>query len=56
MKNWKTSLSGILALLTLGFKIYSHGFDPSSDIPIAAAGIGLITAKDKNVTGGTVQQ
>jgi len=64
MKNWKTTLAGILtgfpvaidALLTA----YNSGaFTGKSGLQLMA-GIGLVVlgvyAKDSNVTGGTVQQ
>lgn len=59
--NWKTSLTGIGALLVaLGHLIgaISHG-DTSTlmtDLPAIMAAIGLIFAKDSNVTGGTTPQ
>ena len=56
MKNWKTTVLGIMTLLLTGFKIYTNGGLQSEDMPSIAAGIGLITAKDSNVTGGTVNQ
>lgn len=57
MKNWKTILSGVLTLSAIGVKI-AH--NPSSigadDIAGIAAGLGLLFAKQHNVTGGTVPQ
>lgn len=57
MTNWKTILSGALTLGVVGFKI-AHA--PSSigaeDIAAITAGIGLLFAKQHNVTGGTVPQ
>ena len=55
-KNWKTSIAGIGVLLGLASKISMMGFDPSSDILTGISAVGLIFAKDGNVTGGTVQQ
>lgn len=57
--NWKTTLSGVILLIMTGIKI----FDPSLMttelyiiITTALGSIGLIAAKDGNVTGGTVKQ
>lgn len=61
-KSWKTTVMGILTIcgaLIVAGKALLDG-DPSTNIDVAAlwvsimAGIGLITAKDSNVTGGTV--
>ena len=60
--NWKTTLLGILTLLaaiTAAGKALLDG-DPATNpdwgavSAAATAGLGLIYAKDKNVTGGTV--
>lgn len=57
MKNWKTILTGVLTLATVGVKI-AH--DPAStgaqDVATILAGLGLLFAKQHNVTGGTVPQ
>jgi hypothetical protein len=45
VKNWKTGLSG--AALILG---------ALADLTALGSGLGLIFAKDGNVTGGTVKQ
>ena len=59
MKNWKTSLSGILALLPAVLHAVIPGI-VSSDVAVQLstlfASLGLFAAKDKNVTGGSVQQ
>ena len=60
--NWKTTVTGVLTIVValgsaaLGF--FKTGTIPDLGALVAAvtAGIGLITAKDSNVTGGTVQQ
>lgn len=62
MKNWKTTATGILTIVValgsaaLGF--FKTGTIPDLGAMVAAitAGIGLITAKDSNVTGGEVVQ
>ena len=57
MRNWKTTLSGIAALFSVAAKIIMTGqIDWIADGPAIAAGVGLIAAKDFNVTGGTTQQ
>jgi hypothetical protein len=59
LKNWKTSLAGILAFVLLA----AHQFYPSvftSELTGAITTIlvsaGLLAAKDNNVTGGTTPQ
>lgn len=56
MKNWKTSGSGILALLTIIWRCVSTKTVGPEDVAGATVAIGLIVAKDSNVTGGTVEQ
>jgi hypothetical protein len=67
IKNWKTTLPGIAAILTALATILQtvgsgHSVDPTQwgVLFVAAAsvlnGIGNIGAKDKDVTGGTVPQ
>lgn len=47
MKNWKTTLSGVAAILAVIGKIVSTGhIDWQTDGPAIVAGIGLIAAKD----------
>jgi len=53
MKNWKTTAAGGLMVLTgigsmFGVKT---GIDPSAALATIMGGIGLIFAKDGNVTG-----
>ena len=62
MKNWKTTLTGVLTILggvAAGGKLILAGQVTEGVAVIftaVTAGIGLIAAKDSNVTGGTVQQ
>lgn len=57
MKNWKTTFMGIAAILGVAAKVVNNGsIDWQTDMPTVLAGIGLLVAKDSNVTGGTVQQ
>jgi hypothetical protein len=58
--NWKTTLGGVLTALIgisalLGVKVGSAPIDPTTALGMITGGIGLIFAKDQNVTGGTVQ-
>jgi hypothetical protein len=53
LKNWKTSAAGVLMILSgigalFGIKT---GIDPSAAITTIMGGIGLVLAKDGNVTG-----
>lgn len=62
MKSWKTTVTGILTILIAlgGAAMALLDADPATNPDFAAiiaaitAGIGLITAKDSDVTGGTV--
>lgn len=62
MKSWKTTVTGILTIvIALGSAAMSLlDADPATNpdfgaiIAAITAGIGLITAKDSSVTGGTV--
>ena len=61
LNNWKTTASGVAAILVALGDIaaaLSHGNVPNvtADFAAITAGIGLIAAKDGNVTGGTVHQ
>jgi hypothetical protein len=58
MKNWKTSLLGGLVLATGIFGIVTDpkkASDPQNFAQLLA-GIGLLTAKDHDVTGGKREQ
>jgi len=61
MKSWKTTLAGVCAIVSAlaaaGSAIaVGHPVDYMTTFAAVMAGVGLITAKDSNVTGGTVQQ
>lgn len=56
MKNWKTTVAGIAAVLGVVAKVVSSGHMDAADIGAFTAGVGLIMAKDHNVTGGNVEQ
>jgi len=59
VKNWKTTVAGILAAMLVGL----HAWKPevfttelTSAISTILVSLGLLAAKDSNVTGGNVQQ
>lgn len=61
LKNWKTTITGVLAIIAAvtgaaTALMNNHPVDWPSVIGAVTAGIGLITAKDSNVTGGTIPQ
>ena len=63
MKNWKTTMAGILAisggLTRFAFALKSGAIDPeaiTTTMTSILTGIGLIFAKDFDVTGGSVSQ
>ena len=52
MRSWKTTFMGIAALVAVAAKIVTTGqFDWTMDGPAILAGLGLITAKDHDITG-----
>jgi hypothetical protein len=65
MKNfstsWKTTLGGgvtaAIGIASLfGVKVGAQTIDPTTALGMITGGVGLIFAKDGNVTGGSVQQ
>jgi len=56
MKNWMTTIPGILALVTVIWNAWQTKTVNWVDLQTALVGIGLIGAKDYRVTGGTIQQ
>lgn len=63
MKNWKTTSAGILAIVggivRFYFAVKAGNITEEAVLTATTAiltGIGLISAKDNNVTGGSVQQ
>ncbi len=54
--NWKTSLTGVgnIVFAVVGLTIGKLTWLEAG--PMIAAGLGLIWAKDHNVTGGSVEQ
>ncbi len=62
IKSWKTSAAGLIALLVGAWQAQAAGMtlsqalhDPAVQLALIT-GIGLMLAKDTNVTGGTVGQ
>jgi len=55
MKNWKTTLVGITIIIA-GIYVFVTTKDWTQAGIAVTAGIGLLLAKDNNVTGGTVAQ
>lgn len=57
MRNWKTTLAGILALITAITPVISQPekLMESQTISAILAGIGLLLAKDWNVSGGSLK-
>lgn len=53
-KNWKTTLSGLGAIVS-GIALIVKG-DIAGGVTAVITGIGLVAAKDSNVTGGDVKQ
>lgn len=61
MKSWKTTSAGALMILGAIATVYFHNGPLTQEVVMGAAtallgGIGLIVAKDSNVTGGDIQQ
>lgn len=63
MKSWKTTSTGILMIAggvtRLMFAVKANNFTEEaimSSVTLIVGGIGLIFAKDSNVTGGDTQQ
>jgi hypothetical protein len=58
MKNWQTRISGLLTLALIGMKAAANPGVLADPTVLAAitAGLGLVFAKQHNVTGGTVPQ
>lgn len=61
IKNWKTSLFGSTGIIAALFDIINNfamgtpeNINWTVDIPILTTGIGLLFAKDGNVTGGSI--
>jgi hypothetical protein len=61
MKSYKTTILGVISIITAIIGVVTGllnntPVDWNATITAIMAGIGLVFAKDSNVTGGTVQQ
>lgn len=54
MKSWKTTVAG-LATIAMGVVLIAIG-QVAPGLACIPVGLGLIAAKDSNVTGGTTEQ
>ena len=50
VKSWKTTAIGIIALLGLGYNIYTNGGISVSDFLLLITSIGFLLTKDSDVT------
>jgi len=51
LNNWKTTLSGVAALLAVAAKVANGQSEWAIDVPMVITAIGLLTAKDHDITG-----
>lgn len=51
MRNWKTTFAGAATLVALVAKMLNGGTLEMQDLATATAAIGLLVAKDHNVSG-----
>ena len=56
MVNWKTKLGGIIGVGIVIFKLIGGQTLVTEDYAALSVGLGLLFAKDHNVTGGTKPQ
>ena len=57
VRNWKTSAAGVATILSVFAKVASHNWQVGAeDVAMVTGAIGLLTAKDHDVTGGERQQ
>ena len=56
MNNWKTTLPGLVTLLIVFWNAWQTKTINVNDVVAALVGVGLVQAKDWNVTGGDRQQ
>lgn len=56
MTNWMTTVPGIMTLLFVLWNAWQTKTINVSDLQTALVGIGLVAAKDFNITGGTKSQ
>ena len=56
MKNWKTTLSGILSALGILFPVIGLPVELGQAVSVIGLALLGLFSKDANVTGGTIQQ
>jgi len=56
LTNWKTTVPGIFALLSVLWNAWQTKTIDWNSLQVALVGIGLVGAKDFNVTGGSTKQ
>ena len=56
LTNWKTTIPGVIALVTVVWNSWQTKTVDWSSLQTALVGLGLVAAKDWNVTGGTKSQ
>ena len=56
LANWKTTVPGLIALAVVAFNAWQTKTLNWADLQQALIGLGLVAAKDFNVTGGTREQ
>ena len=53
LKNWMTTVPGVIALASVAWNTWQTKTLNWADLQAALVGLGLIAAKDFNVTGGS---
>ena len=56
LTNWKTTIPGIIALITVVWNTWQSKTLDWANLQNALIGLGLVAAKDWNVTGGSKPQ
>lgn len=56
LTNWKTTIPGILAIAVVAFNAWQTRTLSWPDLQQALIGLGLVAAKDFNVSGGAKEQ
>ena len=56
LTNWKTTIPGVIALVTVVWNAWQTKTLDWANLQNALIGLGLVAAKDWNVTGGTKEQ
>lgn len=55
--NWKTTASGLATIAYVVMPMFGVVLPPGSlEVVLGAVGVGLVAAKDSNMTGGTKPQ